>query len=112
MKTAIDLGYTYDNGPCAPCEVKSQTDAPKKHYPCLHIDCGSSLLKNLPDEGEVTIRFKVTSRNTNERDGKKTCSLTLEAREILDVDVESEDEEESGESALDKLAKLESAKED
>jgi hypothetical protein len=73
------------------------------------LDCGSELLDGLPEEGELTVRYKVVSKSTNERDGKKSCTLTLEVREIVEVERE-EEEDDSAESALDKLAEIETAK--
>jgi hypothetical protein len=109
----IDLGSTYDM-PEMPIMAKSQSDKPAKHYPTLHIDCGDVLLENLPDSGVMEINFKVVSRSCNERDGKKSCCVTLEVREITDVEEkeEADDAPENATSALDKLAELESAKED
>lgn len=104
----IDLGTKYPSGPCEPC---SKPDKNLKSYPCLYIDCGEALLKNLPDEGVIELRYKVTSRSTNEREGKKNCSLTLEAREILEIEV-SDEKPETAESAIDKLAELLTAKDE
>lgn len=105
----IDLGYSYD-GPTEPVNLKS---SPTKHYPTLHIDCGDVFLNGLPEEGEMTVTYKITSRNTNMRDGKTTCSVSLEIREINDVEVDEDleaDDEDSPQEALEKLAKLATAK--
>src|SRR4029077_15592893 len=57
------------------------------HYPCLHIDdIDDKRLAEMPDSGEMTIRYKIRDRTHSERkgkDGKKhTCSLTLEVTSI------------------------------
>ena len=111
MEMKIDLGSDYTAQESVPSPVSGK---PKKHYPHLQIDCGDVMLENLPDEGVIELRYKVVSRSCNEYNGKKTCCVSLEAREILDVEESEEPDEvpESATSALDKLAELESAKED
>lgn len=107
----IDLGYSYDM-PEAALVAKAPSEKPIKHYPTLHLSCGDVLLENLPDEGTLEVTFKVTNRTVSERNGKKAYDLTLEIREILDVEEteEADEEPDDAATALDKLAALESAK--
>ena len=63
-------------------------DRNEAHYPCLHIDdVEDRRLAEMPDSGEMTVRYKIRNRTHNEntrKDGKKhTCSVTLE---ILGID--------------------------
>jgi hypothetical protein len=110
----IDLGTVYDSPSMAMPEMPSKPEQ-NKHYPTLNIECGDVMLNGLPDEGVIELRYKVTSRSCNERNGKKTCCITLEAREILDIEPRAKGASDSADSpaeALDKLAELESANED
>lgn len=104
----IDLSYS-NSYP----EPISASKPGEKSYPCLHIDGGSDSLCELPDEGELTLKFKVRSRTVSEVNGKKKCSVVLEAQEISEVEGEDTeaDENDSTAEALDKLARLLSAKE-
>jgi hypothetical protein len=62
-------------------------DGDKVHYPTLHIgDIDDRRLAEMPDSGEMTIRYKIRSRTHNEhkeKDGKKhTCSVTMDVTHI------------------------------
>ena len=63
-------------------------DDNQPHYPTLHIDdIDDKRLAEMPDSGEMTIKYKIRSRTHNEREkeGKKahTCSVTMD---VLSVD--------------------------
>jgi hypothetical protein len=80
----IDLGRKWSDElePVTVSELKDET-----HYPDLHIgDVEDKRLAEMPDEGEMTVRYKIKSRTHNERErkGKKchSCSVTLEIRSI------------------------------
>jgi len=84
----------------------------EKYYPSFHYSGEEEL--DLPDEGEMTVRFRVVERTESERNGKKTCSYTIEVQSIEDVEEENDDSptksyDEAG-SALDKIAEALSKK--
>lgn len=81
MSEGIDLG---SEGPC--CVSTEPPKAPEKYYPSVTYDGPNEL--DLPDEGEMTIRFKKTRTSESDYDGKKRHSCTFEVREILKVDGE------------------------
>lgn len=103
----IDLGKT--NGPeCYPCPI---SPANSVHYPSLYLE-GSADLKDIPESGEITVRFKRTSQRLEDRDGKKRYSIELEVRQITGVKAGDAEVEKSGEAALDELAESLGKKED
>lgn len=74
----IDLGHTLD-------DMISVTPISKdeKHYPTLHIsEVSDKRLAEMPNEGEMTIRYKIRERTHSERDKKHTCSVTLDVTSI------------------------------
>lgn len=87
MKDVINLGMSYD-GPSGSIAIKD-SDEPKKHYPSFHYSGDQEL--GLPKSGEMTVRFKEVESSHSDRDGKKTYSCTVEIREILDVEAESDE---------------------
>lgn len=79
--------------------------AEPSHYPSFHYSGPKEL--DLPDEGEMTIRFKKVSSSKNESNGKTHHSCTVEVLKIVSVS-EAEAEpvrEKKTEEALDDLAK-------
>lgn len=75
-------------------------DRNEAHYPCLHIDdVEDRRLAEMPDSGEMTVRYKIRNRTHNEntrKDGKKhTCSVTLE---ITHVDPPPKPKKKNGDS--------------
>jgi len=91
------------------CPEPVSPDKDSVHYPTLYID---DVAADLPDEGEITLKYKVTSRNTSERDGKKSSSICLECRKIVDVEGEdiAANEDKETEATLDRYAEEESKK--
>lgn len=84
------------------------------HYPTLYIDGAKGESPKLPDEGEMTIKFrKVSESQSKGKDGSR-FSIGLDVIEICSVKGgPKEDEGESGEDALDRLKKeAESGEED
>lgn len=80
---SIDLGEKYGESVASP----TQPVMDKKHYPSFHIEGDEDL--GLPKEGEMTICFCVTNESRSENaDGKKHYSCTVEVRSIEDVDDE------------------------
>lgn len=81
MEINYDLG-SKNSGPSLASEVMKSDE---KRYPCLYIEGEGKL--ELPESGEMTVKFRRTSRSETEReDGKETYCLTLEIREIISVD--------------------------
>jgi hypothetical protein len=97
-KYPIDLGKSMSG------ELVPIKDNPReKHYPCLYLDWDGDY--DLPDEGVMEVRFKKRSETNRTSDGKTTQSVEIEVREILYVEAEEGEEEESGSSALDRYRK-------
>ena len=75
----ISLGIKHGEG-SMPIPVSSP-ESPV-HYPTLYIE---KLSEELPDEGEITFRFKKVSETKRNRDGEESRSVDLEMREICGV---------------------------
>jgi hypothetical protein len=78
----IDLGRKF--GDMISVEPMNKDE---KHFPTLHIDdVEDKRLAEMPDEGEMTIRYKIRNRTHSERKedkGKKhTCSVTMDVVSI------------------------------
>lgn len=77
----------------------------EEHYPSFHYEGEQDL--GLPDEGEMTVKFRKTSSSTSERDGHKRYSCTVEVKKILNVEGEKDDSptkrDTSGDDALDAI---------
>jgi hypothetical protein len=98
----IDLGRKGYGAIPAPATI----DSDEPHYPTLYIDYEGGELTSLPDSGEMTVKFRVNSRTESERDGKKSCSLSLDIKRILSVKA-SETPRKSREDELDEMADAE-----
>lgn len=102
---SIDLAITYGDSPLA---VSDKTE-PVKHYPTIHYEGPEDL--NLPDEGEMTVKYKVVETTESERNGKKTYRCTIEIQSIEEVNEGDDDDAneapsknyDDASSALDKL---------
>jgi hypothetical protein len=87
---ALDLGYTNeevyggDVGICEPYDHKKEQK--KKRFPTFHVNRIKGDPFDFPDEGEATIKFKVTSRETRNHNGKANNSLSLEIQSIDPVE--------------------------
>jgi len=75
----IDLGTTPE--PYKPCEPMS-VGKPQTYYPSLYIDNKSTSFKDVPDEGVATIKYRVTSRSSNWRDGKEKHGMNIDVLSI------------------------------
>lgn len=88
----------------------------KEHYPSLHLEWNDDY--NLPESGEMTIKFRKVSETNSKHGGKSRQSVTLDILSIESVEkksVKEDDEEESTkeESSSDRLDKMaEEAEED
>lgn len=86
----LDLGYTNkevygdDSGLCGPYDHKAEAN--KKRFPTFHVNRLKGDPFKFPDEGEATIKFKVTSRETRNNNGKENNSLSLEIQSIDPVE--------------------------
>lgn len=85
----------------------TKEDKNKKHYPSLYLTWDSEY--DLPDSGEMTIKFKKNSETTRRTsDGEKSQDVSLDILSIESVE-EGDDSEDTKVSnrgeELDKLAK-------
>ena len=102
---SIDLGRKGSSGPCAPCSVPAtDPDAkPKVIYPSLYIDGEGDDLAGLPDEGVMTVKYKVVRKTVSQTDdGKKTFNMAIDVCKIIDAKAPAE---KSASESLDELAK-------
>lgn len=97
---SIDLGRKPDDLSC-PCPV-AKSEGPRVYYPSLYLE-GTGELKDLPESGTLTIRFKRVSKSETEREGKKRCTVELEVREIVDAKSGDASSDEDAEDVLDAL---------
>lgn len=74
------------------------------HYPTLYLEWKKPY--DLPDEGEITLRFKKVRETKDTREGRESYTAELDIHEIIDVECECEleDARDSSEKALDKMA--------
>lgn len=77
---ALDLGMS-DEERYPSCGIGGY-DPKKKTYPSIYLSGPKDDFMDLPDSGEAVIKYQVTRRSTEETDGKKRHSLTLEVRSI------------------------------
>lgn len=86
-------------------EPPSKEEKNKKYYPSLYLDWDSKY--DLPDSGEMTIRFKKTSETTRtDREGDQSQSVSLDILSIESVEEDSAEEtKESRGDSLDRIAK-------
>jgi len=97
MKTPVDLGYKMDMGP---------SPMKEKMYPTLHLEWPTDY--DLPESGELTVKFVKTGENKSKVGGKPRYTVDLEIKSIESVEegeVEESEKEESGSDALDRYAK-------
>lgn len=77
----------------------------EKSYPNLYLDWGNKY--ELPESGELTVKFRKTSETMSKDKSGERQSVTLEIREICGVKAggkkSEKDEDEDGGKALDKL---------
>lgn len=96
----IDLGTKSSCGSCCPVPMKE--DADRVYYPSLYLN-GKEV--DLPDGGEIVLKFKKLSETKSTRDGKSEYSCELEIHEIVSVKGGSKKKasRDESEEALDKL---------
>lgn len=70
---ALDLGTTPGGG----CGLEPY-DPKKPYYPSIYISDKPDSMEDIPEDGTALVKYKVTSRSTNERNGKKRHSLSLD----------------------------------
>lgn len=93
----------------------SEPSGPKEYYPRVTL-CETGGLE-IPDEGEITLKFKKVRSEEETVDGKKKYRRTLDLVSILDIEDTSVEEPASNrgkdtENALDKLRDEKMAEED
>jgi hypothetical protein len=77
---AMDLGMS--DAERYPSGLSCGYDPKKKTYPSIYLSGPKDEFAELPDSGEAVIKYQVTRRSTEEENGKKRHSLTLEVRSI------------------------------
>jgi len=95
MKVNIKLGKK--NG-C--CETMPSPISNTTYYPSLYL---SGEKVELPNSGEITLKFKKVSETKSTRDGETHFSVELDILEICEVEGKEENEKEDSGDALDKL---------
>jgi hypothetical protein len=81
----MDLGKKLDDMSVAPPASSPLED--KKYYPCLYLDSDDPYLKDLPDSGEMLVKFRVKSREERtDSKGDMTYCANVEVLQIVGVD--------------------------
>ena len=90
--------------PVSLSHMPEKPEEPTEHFPTLYLEWEKNY--EMPDSGEMTVKFK-KARETNTEDRRGTRqSLELEVLEIISVKAKKGyKKEESSEEAIDKLAK-------
>lgn len=90
-----------------PEAAPSKDIAEKVHFPSLYVDSKEDL-SELPDEGTMTVKFKVRSRSKTENEDGAKHSITIDVLSIEsfegDEDSDNGNATDSREANLDKLA--------
>lgn len=76
---AMDLGMT--DAERYPSSLGTY-DPKKRTYPSIYLSGSKDEFADLPDSGEAVIKYQVTRRSTEEENGKKRHSLTIEVRSL------------------------------
>lgn len=94
--------------------IEAPMDVGKPYYPSIHLNRDSPI--EVPDEGVMTVTFKVTSKGESERNGKKHYNCCIELHEVRKVKAEpgccsgekgeGEDDYAARDKVLDKLRDL------
>lgn len=114
MKNKIDLGMQDSMGLSNPMPMIREE--PRVHYPTLCYSGPNEV--ELPEEGTATIRFKVTRKVEETRNGKEWYQVEMEVQCLCDVsdaggpDKMFKSSSKDTEDALDKLAKEKMAEEE
>lgn len=81
-------------GALGSCCVNSAGKDSEKCYPCFYIESDKEI--ELPESGEMEIKFRVKSETTSRVNGKERCSYTIEVVAILEAEGAEGEEEENG----------------
>ncbi len=107
----IDLGK--ESGAGVPISVTSEPEK-KCYYPSLYVGDVAEDLGALPEEGEMTVRYKRTASSSNTRGDETTYSAHFDILAITEVEAsdDSEDgaDDKSRENSLDSIAAEEAGK--
>lgn len=107
----IDLGKKCDDLACPTPPASSKSES-KVYYPSLYLE-GVADLKDIPESGEITIRYRRAALTVADRDGKKRVSTELEVRAITGINGDSGSDDKSAADALDEIREaLEGADDD
>jgi hypothetical protein len=101
MKYPIDLGKKMESPMMAVTSEKSEEK--ELYYPSLYLDWDGKY--DLPEEGEMTVKFKRRSVTNSERDGKKHQSVELEILSIEDASEEAMSKNDDRGDHMDMMAK-------
>jgi hypothetical protein len=96
---SISLKREYDSEP------STLTRMDDFSYPMLYMSFPDERLDEVPDSGTITLKFKVTSRTENVRDGECSCGLELQVLSITNIKGD-EKKTPDAEEALDTLKAL------
>ena len=97
MKYPVKMGLRPEEGIDGPMELD---DRGRVFYPSLFLEGKEEF--DLPDEGELTIRFKKTGSSKKERRGGTKYTVDLDVLELVKV-AKGKKEPPKGEEELDKL---------
>lgn len=105
MAKEINLGVKYGESnsySVTPPQVKLSDE----YYPCLHLENVEGL-NDLPDEGTLTVRYRI-SREVDDKKNDRKC-LDLDVLAITNVEAESASEDAAEPSTAEALEALRSA---
>jgi hypothetical protein len=99
---SINLGSKSECGPCNSTAL-AQDKEPSVSYPSVYLNGDAKEFAGLPDEGVMTVRYKVTRRSIEVTADKKRSSLSIDLLKILEA--KSDEDDKSPSEVLDDLAK-------
>lgn len=105
MEDPISLKQTYDM--CCPCPPSGTSE---EYFPSVTIEVSADEDPGIPEFGEITFKFRRTERT--EKDKKACVRYDLDLKELVNFVAAKKGKEESGDEALERLAKEKAYKED
>ncbi len=91
---AISLEREYESYP----EPMKSDVIPGSDFPRAYLSFDDDRIKDLPDSGTFTVKYRVVERSTRERaetenhEGKTCCSADIELLEITDIKGDTKEE--------------------
>jgi hypothetical protein len=110
MKLNKDLGYTpqgplqYMKAPHSEVAADAASPETEKEYPHFHYEGDEEL--PIPDEGTLTVRYKIVWKQEEEAEGKERYCCKVQLREIVSADGGVSAPAKSGSGAADALDKI------